>query len=67
VVPDFLALQDDVFVAARRFATSYVVGPASPATGLMPNRFWNFLIAAQSAADCLPSTLTVPYPPIFLR
>src|SRR3954453_4796144 len=66
-MPDFLALHAAVLVAASRCATSYVVGPARPAAGTMPNRRWNFLIAAQSAADCLPSTVTVPYPPSFLR
>src|SRR5687768_18052319 len=67
VIPDFLALQAATFVLARRLATSNVVGPASPAAGLTPYRCWNFLIAAQSAADCLPSTVTVPKPPSFLR
>jgi hypothetical protein len=67
VVPDFFALQFEVLVLARRLATPYVVGPARPATGLIPYRDWNFLIAAQSLADCLPSTETDPKPPSFLR
>ena len=67
VVPVFFALQAEVLVPARRLATPLVTGPAYPATGRMSYRFWNFLIAAQSAADCLPSTLTDPKPPSFLR
>src|SRR3712207_3805786 len=51
VVPFFAALHAAVLVDASRFATSLVVGPARPWTGLMPYRVWNFLIAAQSAAD----------------
>ena len=67
VIPDFFALHDAMFVAARRCATSNVVGPARPAAGWMPYRFWNFLIAARSAADCLPSTVILPKPPSFFR
>ena len=33
----------------------------------MPYRIWNFLIAAQSAADCSPSTVSVPKPPSRVR
>jgi hypothetical protein len=57
------ALQLVVSVVARRWATSRVVGPARPSTGRMPYLFWNFLMAAQSAADCRPSTVTAPNPP----
>lgn len=61
------ALQRLVSVVARRFATSYVVGPARPWGGRMSYRFWNFLMAAQSAADCRPSTVTRPKPPSCAR
>src|SRR5689334_1313355 len=56
-----------VWLVAIRRATSAVLGPARPWAGLIPYRFWNFLIAAQSSADWTPSTVTDPYPPICAR
>src|SRR5690242_15797950 len=49
---------------AMRRATSAVVAPARPLAGLMPKRLWNFLIVAQSASDCWPSTVIGPNEPI---
>ncbi|CAM5348585.1 hypothetical protein SCYAM73S_01559 [Streptomyces cyaneofuscatus] len=38
------------------FIVRQVSGPAYPMVGVIPWAFWNFWIALQSAADCLPST-----------
>jgi hypothetical protein len=56
-------LQRRVSVSASRRATSRVVGPARPWAGRMSYRRWNLMIAAQSAADCRPSTVIGPNPP----
>src|SRR5690242_3490372 len=58
-----LARSASVLLVAIRPATLAVDGPARPWAGLIPYRAWNFLIAAQSAADCTPSSVTGPYPP----
>src|SRR6266511_145373 len=60
-----LACSAAVRLTAIRRATLAVVAPALPLAGLMPKRCWNFLIAAQSAADWRPSTVTGPYAPIW--
>src|SRR5829696_5241799 len=47
-----------------RRATSAVVGPALPFAGLIPKRFWNLTIVAQSSGVCAPSTTIGQYEPI---
>src|SRR5688572_30216126 len=47
-------------LAAMRRPTSAVVGPALPLAGLMPKRFWNLMIVAQSSGVWTPSTTTGP-------
>src|SRR5262245_32092662 len=54
-------------VEVSRLAAHAVWLPATPSTGLRPNRFWNFLMVAQSVSDWTPSTVTVPYPPSLAR